>query len=256
MASALTELLSLKGQVALVTGSTRGIGWHTAQLLAEHGATVVVNGRRDRAAVEARVAELMAVYGQPASGVVGDAGDPVQVRAVYQHVFAEHGRLDILVNNAGVLADAFLGMIGDELVEETFRINTFGALHHLQAAARLMQRQRRGSIVNLTSIIGVNGNNGQVVYASTKAALVGLTRAAAKELAPKQIRVNAIAPGFIDTDMTRALPVEIFQRRESSIAMGRVGQADDIARAVLFFACDLSSYVTGQVLGVDGGMLI
>jgi 3-oxoacyl-[acyl-carrier protein] reductase len=256
MASALTELLELKGRVALVTGSTRGIGWQTAQLLSEHGATVIVNGRRDPDAVQARVTELMAVYGQPASGVVGDAGDPAQVRAIYQQVFAEHGRLDILVNNAGVLADAFLGMIGDEMVEETFRVNTFGALHHLQAAARLMQRQRRGSIVNLSSIIGLTGNVGQVVYASTKAALVGMTRAAAKELAPKQIRVNAIAPGFIDTDMTRALPVETFQRRESSIAMGRVGRADDIARAVLFFASDLSGYVTGQVLGVDGGMLI
>jgi 3-oxoacyl-[acyl-carrier protein] reductase len=251
----LTELLDLKGRVALVTGSTRGIGWHTAQRLAECGATVIVNGR-DTPTVQDRAAELSATFGQPAGAVVCDAADPDQVRAAYRQVFAEYGRLDILVNNAGVLADAFIGMIPDTLVDEAFRINTFGALHHLQAAARLMRRHGQGSIVNVSSIIGRTGNEGQVVYASTKAALIGMTASAAKELAPHQIRVNAIAPGFIDTDMTRSLPSDTFRRRVASIKMGRVGGADDIARAVLFFAGDLSTYVTGQVLGVDGGMLI
>ncbi len=248
--------LDLSGRVALVTGSTRGIGWCTAQLLAGRGATVVVNGSRDPDAVAARAAELTREHGQPATGVVCDAADPAQIRAAYQRVFTEHGRLDLLVNNAGVLDDALIGMVSAELVERTFQINTFGAIHHLQAAARLMQRGGGGSIVNVSSIIGVTGNAGQIVYSSAKAALIGLTKSAAKELAPRGIRVNAVAPGFIDTDMTRALPAPTFAERAASIAMGRVGTPEDIARAILFFASDLSAYVTGQVLGIDGGMLI
>ncbi len=162
----------------------------------------------------------------------------------------------MLVNNAGILDDALLGMVSDEMIERSFRVNTFGAIHHLQAAARLMQRNNEGSIVNLSSIIGVVGNEGQTVYAATKSALIGLTKSAAKELAPRRIRVNAVAPGFIDTEMTRALPPEKFEERSAGIKMGRVGTPEDIARSVLFFASDLSRYVTGQVLGVDGGMLV
>ncbi len=124
----------------------------------------------------------------------------------------EFGRLDILVNNAGILDDALLGMVSDDMIEHSFRINTFGAIHHLQAASRLMQRGRGGSIVNLTSIVGVVGNEGQTVYSATKSALIGLTKSAAKELAPHKVRVNAVAPGFIDTDMTRALPAEKFDK--------------------------------------------
>ncbi|MEV4640422.1 SDR family oxidoreductase [Actinoplanes sp. NPDC049548] len=242
--------------MALVTGSTRGIGWRTAELLAAHGATVVVNGSRDEGAVETRVKELTACYGTAAFGVVCDAAQPEQVRAAYQRVFKAYGRLDVLVNNAGVLQDALVGMVSDELVEHSFRVNTFGAVHHLQAAARLMRRRGEGSIINLSSIIGTHGNAGQIVYSSTKAALLGLTRSAAKELAPHGIRVNAVAPGFIDTDMTRALPTDVFESRAASIAMGRVGSPDDVARAILFFASGLAGYVTGQVLGVDGGMIV
>jgi 3-oxoacyl-[acyl-carrier protein] reductase len=252
----LTDLLDLSNKVAFVTGSTRGIGWRTAQLLAEHGATVIVNGRRDVDAVKARAAELTGKYGRPATGIVCDAANPAEIRNAYRDVFKEHRGLDILVNNAGVLNDALIGMASDDMVEETFQINTFGVIHHLQSAARLMQRRGEGSIVNLTSIIGVTGNEGQIVYSASKAALIGLTKSAAKELAPRQIRVNAVAPGFIDTDMTRALPKDKYELRANSIKMGHVGTPDDIARAVLFFASDLSKYVTGQVLGVDGGMLV
>ncbi len=252
----MTDILDLAGKVALVTGSTRGIGWHTAQLLAAHGATVIVNGCADADAVAARACELETAYGRAATGVVCDAADPDGIRRVYRLIFEEHGRLDVLVNNAGILDDALLGMMSDEMVERSFRINTFGALHHLQAAARLMQRGRAGSIVNLSSIIGVVGNEGQTLYSATKSALIGLTRSAAKELASRQIRVNAVAPGFIDTDMTRALPPEKYRERSAGIKMGRTGTPDDIARAVLFFASGMSTYVTGQVLGVDGGMLV
>ncbi|MEU4423073.1 SDR family NAD(P)-dependent oxidoreductase [Actinoplanes sp. NPDC024001] len=252
----MTDLLDLTGKVALVTGSTRGIGWCTAQLLAAHGATVIVNGRTDADAVQARAGELESTYARPAAGVVCDVADPDEIRGTYQLIFREHGRLDVLVNNAGILDDALLGMVSDDMIERSFRVNTFGAIHHLQAAARLMQRKKRGSIVNLSSIIGVVGNEGQTVYSATKSALIGLTKSAAKELAPHQIRVNAIAPGFIDTDMTRALPPEKFEERAAGIKMGRTGTPEDIARSVLFFASDMSTYVTGQVLGVDGGMLV
>jgi 3-oxoacyl-[acyl-carrier protein] reductase len=142
------------------------------------------------------------------------------------------------------------------MVNRTFEINTFGAIHHLQGAARLMKRKGSGSIINLTSIVGVNGNLGQIVYSSSKAALVGLTRSASKELAPAGIRVNAVAPGFIDTDMTQALPEDKYADRMSSIAMGRIGTPEDVARVIAFLADEDAAYVTGQIIGVDGGMLI
>jgi 3-oxoacyl-[acyl-carrier protein] reductase len=245
----------LAGRVAFVTGSTRGIGWATAQLLAERGATVIVNGTNPDL-VEQRAEELKGRHGSPADGICCDASQPAQIRGAYQSIFKEHGRLDVLVNNAGILEDALIGMVSDELVDRTFEINTFGAIHHLQGAARLMKRNRSGSIINLTSIVGINGNLGQIVYSSSKAALVGLTRSASKELAPSGIRVNAVAPGFIDTDMTQSLPEDKYAERMASIAMGRIGTAEDVARAIAFLAGDDAAYVTGQVIGVDGGMLI
>lgn len=247
--------LDLAGRVAVVTGGTRGIGWATARLLASHGASVVVVGREDSSSASAAAGKLNADFGQPALGAVADASDPDAIKALYQQVRRELGRLDVLVNNAGILRDALVGMIDDDLVSDTLAVNTAGPIHHLQAAARLMRRNG-GSIINVSSIIGRRGNVGQVVYAASKAAVIGMTLAAAKELAPRGIRVNAVAPGFIDTDMTRALPPEKFDERVASVAMGRPGTPDDVAQTILFLASDLSAYVTGQVLGVDGGMLI
>jgi 3-oxoacyl-[acyl-carrier protein] reductase len=252
----LSDPLSLSDRVAFVTGSTRGIGWTTAQLLASHGAHIVLNGSSDEQLLGDRTDEIRDTFGVQALGLLCDAREPGAIRAAYQDIFKTFKRLDVLVNNAGILDDALIGMVSDDAVTTTFGINTFGAIHHLQAAARLMQRNGSGSIVNLTSIIGVQGNEGQIVYSSSKAALLGLTRSAAKELAPKGVRVNAIAPGFIDTDMTRALPAEKFEERLASIKMGRIGTAEDVANSILFLASDLSTYVTGQVLGVDGGMLV
>ncbi len=147
-------------------------------------------------------------------------------------------------------------MISDDAIAKTFEVNTLAAIHFLQAGARLMKRHHGGSIVNVSSIVGIEGNPGQIVYSSSKAALVGLTKSAAKELAPAQIRVNAIAPGFIDTQMARQLPEAIFAERVASIGMGRIGTAEDIAKVILFLSSDLSSYVTGQIIGVNGGMII
>lgn len=239
----------------MVTGGTRGIGRASAELLAAHGASVVVVGRSDLGSAAQVAADLAATHGHPALALVADAADSAAIREVYRRVRADFGRLDILVNNAGVLSDALVGMLSDELIDGTLAINTAGPMHHLQGAARLM-RKTGGSIVNLTSIIGRNGNAGQVVYSASKAAIIGMTYSAAKELAPSGIRVNAVAPGFIDTDMTRSIPPDKYAERVASIKMGRVGSAEDVARAVLYLASDLSSYVTGQVLGVDGGMLV
>ncbi len=246
----------LTGKVALVTGSTRGIGWAVAERLAAAGAHVIVNGRSDAAQVEQRAAELASRYGVECLGLVADAADSKQVGAVYQAIFKRFKRLDVLVNCAGILRDALLGMISDELIRETIQVNLVGSIYHLQGAAKLMGRARSGSIVNLTSIVGVEGNEGQAVYAASKAGVIGLTLASSKELAPQGIRVNAIAPGFIHTDMTAQLPRDKYELRASLIRMKRVGTPADVANAVVFLASDLSSYVTGQVLGVDGSMQI
>ncbi|MDB4987244.1 MAG: short-chain dehydrogenase/reductase [Myxococcaceae bacterium] len=244
----------LTGKVAIVTGSTRGIGWAIAEALAAAGASVVVNGVRDPALVEARAQELHARYGVPALALTADAGDPKAVANAYQAVFKRFKRLDVLVNGAGIMRGALIGMISDELVRDTLQINLAGAIHHLQGAAKLMARHKSGSIVNITSLLGVQGTEGQSVYAASKAGVVGLTLAAAKELAPQGIRVNAIAPGFIDTDLTAALSDDKRAEFIARIRLGRVGQARDVANAALFFASELSGFVTGQVLAVDGSM--
>lgn len=246
----------LVGKVAVVTGSTRGIGWSVAEQLAAEGAHVVINGRAESPQIAERARELSERYGVETLGIAADAADSKQVGALYQAVFKRWKRLDVLVNSAGILRDALIGMIGDELIRETIQVNLVGSIYHLQAAAKLMGRAKSGSIVNLTSIVGVEGNEGQAVYAASKAGVIGLTLASAKELAPQGIRVNAIAPGFIHTDMTAQLPKEKYELRSSLIRMKRVGTPEDVARAVLFLASDLSSYVTGQVLGVDGSMQI
>jgi len=251
------SLLTLQGKIALVTGSTRGIGWASARLLAQHGATVLVNGRSDSDLLKQRVEELKSICGgAEAEGFAFDVGSADAVKECYGAIFKKHKRLDILVNNAGILEDSLLGMVTSQTLARVFHVNVEGVVLNMQYASRLMARHQNGSIINLSAIIGRVGNAGQVVYGGSKAAVIGLTLSAAKELAPANIRVNAVAPGFIDTDMVRQLPREKFEERARSIKMERIGTTEDVARAILFFASDLSAYVTGQVLGVDGGMLI
>jgi 3-oxoacyl-[acyl-carrier protein] reductase len=247
--------LSLAGRVALVTGSSRGIGLAVAELLAGYGASVALNGHGDAAALERIAAEMAARHGTACLALSADVADPAAVSGMFKAVQRHFGRLDILVNNAGILGDGLLGMLGAAAVDRVLAVNVAGPLHATQMAARMM-RKHGGAIVNVGSIVGTRGNAGQALYAASKAALAGLTLSAAKELGPFGIRVNAVAPGFIGTAMTAALPPEAAARHRAHIAMNRDGTPEDVARAVLFLVSDLASYVNGQVLGVDGGMVL
>ncbi len=246
----------LRDKVSFITGSTRGIGWATAREFARQGATVILNHRGSATVLDERCRELEGEFQTKAIGLVADATDSSAVKDCYVEIFRRFKRLDVLVNNAGIMQGALLGMITHETMRAVIDTNLVGSLLHLQEASRLMARNRRGSIINLSSIIGRFGTEGQTVYAASKAAVIGMTMAAAKELAPKNVRVNAVAPGFIDTEMTQQLPPEKMQQSVAGIRMGRVGTAEEVAQAIVFLASDMSTYVTGQVLGVDGGMAI
>ncbi|BEE17204.1 3-oxoacyl-ACP reductase [Aeromonas enteropelogenes] len=245
----------LQGKRVVITGAGRGIGLAIARQFAAQGAELWLNGRDEQAITQ--MAEALGVeFGVPCIPLCFDVADPQAVKQAFQQLFGQTRQLDVLVNNAGVLDDALLGMVQQQQIERTFATNSYSTLYCSQYAARLMQRSGGGSIINMASIIGRVGNAGQAVYAGSKAAVIGITQSLAKELAASQIRVNAIAPGFIDTDMARSLPPAKFDERVASIAMGRIGTPDEVASVALFLASDLSRYVTGQVIGVDGGMLI
>ena len=245
----------VKDKIVLITGATKGIGFATAKLFAKEGAQLFINGR-DQNALDLVVEELALTSIHKINTLCFDVSDSEQVEDGFQKLFKISKGLDILVNNAGVLDDALVGMITQKQIENTYGVNTFGALYCCQYASRLMQRGSGGRIINVSSIIGINGNEGQAVYGGSKAAVIGMTKSLAKELAPSNICVNAVAPGFIDTDMTASLDKDVFQERINLIKMNRIGKPEEVASVVLFLASQLSSYVTGQVIGVDGGMLI
>jgi 3-oxoacyl-[acyl-carrier protein] reductase len=246
----------LKDKIVAVTGASRGIGLATVKVFAEAGATVVLIGRSMDALEKAHSDIRAAAPGSTLDLVACDVASPTSVRDAFQTVFRAHKRLDAMVANAGVLDDALIGMVTPQQIERTFGVNTFGAIYCAQYASRLIARNGGGSIINISSIIGRTGNVGQTVYAGSKAAVIGITQSLAKELAPQAIRVNAIAPGFIDTDMARSIPRDKFEERVASIKMKRIGTPEEVANVALFLASDLATYVTGQVIGVDGGMLI
>lgn len=247
--------INLTDKHVLITGSTRGIGAACAKNFAAAGATLYLNGR-DREMLNTLCSQLSEEYGVTCHALAFDVSKADEVKQGFQQLFKLTKKLDVLVNNAGILDDALVGMVTPTQVESTFATNTHSVIYCSQYAARLMQRSGGGSIVNIASIIGRVGNVGQAVYGGSKAAVIGITLSLSKELAASNIRVNAVAPGFIDTDMTKQLTEEKYQERVNSIAMGRVGTAGNVADTVLFLASDLSGYVTGQVIGVDGGMLI
>lgn len=245
----------LEGKVVLVTGASRGIGAAIADKVAASGANVVLSARspdllRDRAS------DLSSRYGVKCLPFEADVSDAVQVSELSKFVFKNFKRLDGLVNNAGILQDNLIGMISQEEINRTIGVNLVGMINCIQTTARLIQRTGGGSVVNISSIVGVRGNAGQLVYGASKGGVIGATLSAAKELASKNIRVNAIAPGYIDTDMIKHIDETVHRQRIESIAMGRVGTPEDVADVVLFLLSSFSRYVTGQVIGVDGGMLI
>jgi 3-oxoacyl-[acyl-carrier protein] reductase len=252
----MATIVDLKGQVALVTGSSRGIGRAVAEALAAAGSDVIINARQDSAPLRELAAEIARNHNVRCEAIAADIGNVEQVNALFQQTFKLFRRLDTLVNNAGVLREAMIGMISQEDLTATIGTNTIGTLNCIQLGARLLQRSGGGSIINIVSIVGVRGNAGQLVYAASKGAIVTATLAAAKELASKRIRVNAIAPGYIDTEMMASIGEQTHRETLANIAMGRIGTPADVAGVALFLASPLSQYVTGTVIGVDGGMLI
>lgn len=245
----------LAGKSVLVTGASRGIGRTIAETFAAHGATVYLNGR-DQVRLSELEAELKELYGDKIHTLVFDVSDAVQVKQGFQALFKLTKTLDVLVNNAGILDHALVSMVSAEQIQQSFASNAFSVIYTSQYASRLMMRNGGGSIINMASIIGCVGSSGDSVYGGSKAAVIGITKSLAKELATAQIRVNAIAPGFIDTQMNQSLSADKQSQILQSIAMGRKGTPQDVANTALFLASDLAQYVTGQVIGVDGGMLI
>jgi 3-oxoacyl-[acyl-carrier protein] reductase len=243
--------IDLSGKVALVTGSTRGIGRAIAETLAGAGSQVAVVGR-DLPRAEAAAAEI----GHGAKGFACDVSDTAQVSALVADVEAAFGTLDILVNNAGLTKDNVIMRLKDEDWDAVIDANLRGAFASIRAASRGMMKRRSGRIINISSVVGVIGNRGQANYAASKAGLIGLTKSVAKELASRNILCNAVAPGFIATDMTAALGDEQRKALESQIPLERLGNPGDIASAVAFLASDHAAYITGQVLVVDGGMVM
>lgn len=239
----------------LITGATSGIGLATALKATEQGWTVVLNGRDDKRLQEIKK-ELEFLNGTTVHTIAYDVTDIAAVKQAFLWIKKNVGQLDAVINNAGIMDDALLGMLKPEQLQKTLEVNTSAAIYHMQFASRLMAKQKSGSIVNVSSIMGRFGNAGQVAYSASKAALIGATYAAAKELAPLNIRVNAVAPGFIQTDLTNGYSDQVKEETISQIKMGRAGQAEEVANVILFLASDAASYVTGQVIGVDGGMVI
>ena len=242
----------LKGKVALITGGAHGIGFSIGEGMAKCGAAICFN-----CSSEASLEKGMAAYkaaGIEAHGYVADVSDEDAVNAMVAKIKAEVGPVDILVNNAGVTRDNLILRLSEEDFDTVLNANLKGAFLCCKEAARRMVRQRYGRIVNLSSVVGLRGNAGQTNYSASKAGLIGLTKSLAKELASRNVTVNAVAPGFIATDMTAALPETVRTEMCKTIPEGHAGQPEDVANAVAFFAAEQSSYLTGQVLCVDGGM--
>jgi len=244
-----TDLLD--GRAAVVTGAAQGIGLEITRLFADHGAAVVIadlNGERaEKAAAD--------VHGR-VTGVGCDVTSEDDVRRVVEHTIDLHGRVDAWVNNAGITADASLLKMSPQDFDRVIQVHLKGAWLGIRAVAGHMRENKSGSIVNMSSLSGKSGNPGQTNYSAAKAGIVGLTKAAAKELAHHNVRVNAVQPGLIRTPMTEAMPADVFAEREAAIPMRRAGEPHEVAGAALFLASDLSSYTTGAVIEVGGGRLM
>jgi len=245
--------MRLSGKVALVTGSARGIGRSIAEVFSAEGAIVVVNDVGNDAGARETLA---AITGSGGNGTVEmfDVSDAAQVDAGVKNILAAHGRIDVLVNNAGITRDNLLLRMSEEEFDAVLRVNLKGTYLLTKTVTRHMMKQRSGKVVNISSVVGMMGNAGQSNYAAAKAGILGFTKAIARELAPRNITVNAIAPGFIRTAMTAALPEAVQKTFLAQIPLGRFAEPQEVAELALFLASDASSYITGQVIGINGGM--
>lgn len=245
----------LKGKVAIITGSGRGIGKAIALKLAENGADIVINDIPGSDYADETKKEIEAL-GVKAIVVRGDVRNKDDVDALINQTVETFGKIDILVNNAGITRDGLMIRMSEEDWDMVLDINLKGAFNCIKAAARPMMKQRSGSIINIASVVGVMGNAGQANYTASKAGLIGLTKTVAKEFSSRNIRANAVAPGFIESHMTDVLPEDVKKQYFDAIPLSKFGTTEDVAKAVLFLASDLSSYVTGQTINVDGGLVM
>lgn len=245
----------LSGKIALVTGASRGIGRGIAGKLAALGATVLINYNGSEQKAQEAAAEITAAGGR-ADCIGCDVSDFAACGSMVEQIIAKYGRVDILVNNAGVTRDNLIMRMSEEDYDKVLNINLKGAFNTMRHLSRYFLKQRSGKIINISSVSGVLGNAGQANYSASKAGLIGLTKSVARELAARGVCVNAVAPGFIDTDMTRALSEKAREAGVAAVPMGRMGSVEDIAEAVAFLAGDRANYITGQVICVDGGMAI
>jgi 3-oxoacyl-[acyl-carrier protein] reductase len=244
--------MDLTGKVALVTGSGRGIGKAIALRLSEAGAIVIINDVSDSAAA---TAEEIITAGKQSLFIKADVGSSSEVNQMVEKIVSAYGKIDILVNNAGITRDQITLRMTDEEWDAVININLKSAFYCTRSVLKYMMKQRWGRIINISSISGIMGNPGQINYCAAKAGLIGITRTVAKEMASRQITVNAIAPGFIETDMTQKIPDKIKEECMRRIPQGGFGTPRDVAEAVTFFASNEARYITGQVLCVDGGMV-
>lgn len=245
----------LTGKVALVTGASRGIGRGIARKLASLGATVLVNYNGSQQKAQELAEEISASGGQ-AECIGCDVSDFTACAGMVEQIIGKYGHVDILVNNAGVTRDNLLMRMSEEDYDKVLDINLKGAFNTMRHLSKYFLKQRSGKIINISSVSGVLGNAGQANYSASKAGLIGLTKSAARELASRGVCVNAVAPGFIDTEMTQALSAKAREAGVAAVPMGRMGSVEDIAETVAFLAGDGSNYITGQVICVDGGMAI
>lgn len=246
--------MNLNEKVAIVTGSTKGIGKEIALAFARQGAKVVVSGRSAERATQ--VCEEIKAAGGSAVAVVGDVAQIDDAQALIDKTVETYGRVDVLVNNAGITRDNLLMRMKESDWDEVININLKGTFNCIKSITRQLMKQRSGRIINITSVVGQMGNAGQANYSASKAGIIGLTKSVAKELASRNITCNAIAPGFIETDMTGVLDEKTREALLGQIPLGRLGQVDDVAKAAIFLASDDAAYITGQTINVDGGMVM
>jgi 3-oxoacyl-[acyl-carrier-protein] reductase len=244
----------LEGKVAIITGGSRGIGRGIAKIFAQQGANVAFT--YSSSVTEAnQLEEELKTFGVKVKGYQSNAADFNQCEQLVEEVVKDFGTVDILINNAGITKDTLLMRMSEEDFDKVIQVNLKSVFNMTKAAQKIMLKQRKGSIINISSVVGVQGNAGQANYAASKAGILGFTKSVALEMGSRNIRCNAIAPGFIETEMTAALKPEIVEGWRNAIPLKRGGQPEDVANACVFLASDLSSYITGQVLRVDGGMI-